>query len=120
MKITVNDSREIHAIQQEFSALFPYLKLEFFPKSDGNGKRIGIADPVSAAKTLNECRTIRKAGVVTIIPGMTVRDLAGRFRDVYGLEVQLLRNSGKIWLETTLTDDWTLEEQNLQGEALNR
>jgi hypothetical protein len=33
--------------------------------------------------------------------------------------VQVFRKSGKVWLETTVTDGWTLEEQNLQGEALS-
>jgi hypothetical protein len=33
---------------------------------------------------------------------------------------QVYRKSGKIWLETTVTDSWTLEEQNKQGESLSK
>jgi hypothetical protein len=33
--------------------------------------------------------------------------------------VQVLRKSGKAWLEATITDGWTLEEQNIQGEDLS-
>jgi hypothetical protein len=32
MKLTINDSRKIFAIQHEFSEIFPCLKVEFFAK----------------------------------------------------------------------------------------
>lgn len=51
-----------------------------------------------------------------ITPDMTVTDLEQSFNTIYGLGVQVFRKSGKIWLETTVTDGWTLEEQNRQGE----
>ena len=51
---------------------------------------------------------------------MTVIDLEKKFREVFGLGIQVFRKSGKAWLETTLTDNWTLEEQNRQGEALSK
>jgi len=50
---------------------------------------------------------------------MTVAEMEERFRDIYGLGVQVFRKSGTIWLETTVTDGWTLEDQNKQGEALS-
>jgi hypothetical protein len=50
---------------------------------------------------------------------MTVAELEQQFSDVYGLSVQIFRHSGKAWLETTVTDKWTLEKQNEQGKALS-
>ena len=35
MKITINDQRSQYAIQDEFCALFPNLKLEFYKKAPG-------------------------------------------------------------------------------------
>ena len=69
---------------------------------------------------MGECRSVHKKGIITITPNMTVVDLEQRFNDVYGLGVEVFRKSGKVWLETTVTDGWTLEEQNLQGEALSK
>jgi hypothetical protein len=119
MKITINDKRKIFAIQEDFNELFPYLKLEFFSKPH----KAGGASPKkllkSNSKTLGECRTIHKTGTISITPQMTVTELEQHFADVYGLSVQVFRKSGKIWLETTVTDSWTLEEQNKQGEALS-
>lgn len=71
------------------------------------------------SKTLGECRTIHKKGQITITPNMTVNDLEQCFSDIFGLGVQVFRKSGKVWLETTVTDGWTLEEQNNQGKELS-
>jgi hypothetical protein len=38
---------------------------------------------------------------------------------VYGIHVQLFRKSGKVWINTSVTSSWTLEEQNKQGEVLS-
>jgi hypothetical protein len=120
MKITINDRRKIHAVQEEFSTAFPYLRLEFFSKPQRVGGASSKKMIKSESVTLGECRTIHKNGSVEITPSMTVMELEQRLSDVYGLTVQVFRKSGKVWLETTVTDGWTLEEQNGQGEALSR
>lgn len=119
MKITINDRRRIHAIQADFTKQFPYLKIEFFAKPHKVGKGSPKKMMEVNAKTLGECRTIHDTGTITIVPQMTVADLEQNFKDVYGLSVQVFRKSGKVWLETTVTDNWTLEEQNRQGESLS-
>ena len=120
MKVPVNDKRKIFAIQEEFNALFPYLKLEFFSKPHKPGGASAKKFVKHNSKTLGECRTVHNNGNITITPEMTVLDLEQCFGDVYGLGVQVFRQSGKVWLETTVTDHWTLEEQNRQGEALSK
>lgn len=120
MKVTINDKRKIFAIQEEFNQLFPYLKLEFFSKPHKPGGATAKKFVKHNSKTLGECRTVHNMGQITITPQMTVTDLEQRFSDVYGLGVQVFRQSGKVWLETTVTDKWTLEEQNSQGEALSK
>jgi hypothetical protein len=120
MKLAINDKRKIFAIQDEFNALFPYLKLEFFAKPHKPGGASAKKLMKSNSKTLGECRTIHSDGKITITAEMTVSDLEQSFSDVYGLGVQVFRQSGKVWLETTVTDHWTLDEQNRQGEALSK
>ena len=119
MKITINDKRKIFAIQKDFNEAFPYLKLEFFAKPH----TVGGASPKKLmstnTKTLGECRTIHNTGKITITPEMTVAELEQHFGDVYGLSVQVFRKSGNALLETTVTDKWSLEQQNRQGEELS-
>ncbi len=120
MQITINDDRKIAAIQETFSSTFPFLKIEFFskPHKSGSGSAEKFMKPNN--KTLGECRTAHKEGIITITPQMTVAEMEEKFRDIYGLGVQVFRKSGTIWLETTVTDNWTLEDQNKQGEALSK
>lgn len=120
MKITINDKRKVFAIQEEFNQAFPYLKLEFFAKPHVFGGGSARALLMQNSKAIGECRTVHRKGHITITPQLTVAELEQRFSDVYGLAVQVFRKSGKIWLETTVTDGWTLEEQNNQGEALSK
>lgn len=119
MKITINDRRKIFAVQEEFTTAFPYLKLEFFAKPHSPGGGSAKKFITQQSKTLGDCRTIHNKGNITITGNMTVGDLEQRFADVYGLGVQVFRRSGKVWLETTVTDNWTLDRQNQQGESLS-
>ena len=118
MKITINDHKKIYNIQEEFNTVFPYLKLEFFSKFN-NPEDKSIKNFVKKNNnTLGECRTIQNIGKIAITPTMTVFELEQSFTNIYGLGIQVFRKSGKIWLEATITEDWTLEEQNKQGEDL--
>lgn len=119
MKITISDRRNISAIQKEFNDAFPYLKIEFFSKphsAGGPSPKKFMKDP---SKTIGECRTIRKSGTISITSATTVTELEQKLRNNFGLSVQIFRKSGKAWLETTVTDSWSLEKQNNQGEALS-
>jgi hypothetical protein len=120
MKIIINDRRKIFVVQKEFSELFPYLKIEFYAKAVKSGESSSNKLVKHAAKTLGECRTTHKSGTITITPKMTVAGLEDGFSSVYGLNAIIFRKSGKLWLETTVTDQWTLEEQNKQGELLSK
>lgn len=119
MKIKINDNRKISAIQEAFGKMFPYLKIEFFSKSHKVGGASSKNIMKHPSKTLNECRTKHSDGVITITPDQTVADLEQNFKNTYGLSVQVFRKSGNAWLETTVTDGWTLEKQNHQGETLS-
>lgn len=119
MKITINDHRKIFAIQEAFTHAFPFLRLEFFAKPHKPGGASAKKFIKHSAKTLGECRTIHNTGTITITGTTTVGELEQRFADIYGLGVQVFRKSGNVWLETTVTDSWTLERQNKEGESLS-
>lgn len=119
MQLTINDDRKLFAIQEEFTAQFPYLKLEFFSKPHKVGAPSSKKIMKHPSSTIGECRVIHNSGTLTLTPNMSVSDLEQSFADVYGLSVQIFRKSGRVWLETTVTDGWTLEKQNDQGKMLS-
>ena len=120
MEIILNDHRKIFAIQKEFSEMFPFLKLEFYAKSNIAGGASSIKLMKHISKTIAECRTIRAAGNITIQPNMTIGRLEQSFRDIYGLSVGVFRQSAAEWLETKETNDWTLDRQNTEAGRLNK
>lgn len=120
MKIEINDNRKVYAIQEEFNAAFPYLKLEFYTKPHTQGGASPKEIITESSKLIGDCRTIHDSGEITITPQLTVGELEQRFRDVYGLSVQVFRKSGKVWLETNETDNWSLEKQNDEGKELSK
>lgn len=120
MKIVINDHRKIFAVQKEFSEMFPYLKIEFLAKPKKSGAAASSKVIKLAAKTIGDSRTEHTKGTLTISPSMTVAELESSFRDIFGITAVVLRKSGKIWLKATVTDKWTLEDQNKQGEELSK
>lgn len=51
-------------------------------------------------------------------PMMKVSELEALLSKV-GLPAQVFRRSGNVWIETSLTNDWTLAQQNYEGELLS-
>jgi len=118
MQLLINNERTISEIRREFNDMFPYLKLEFFSRFHDAGKPSRLKFKIPAEKKLGEIRQSGNDGNMTIEPGMTVNALEQTLRNTFGLSAQVFRKSGGIWLETILTDTWTLAEQNRQGEFL--
>ena len=73
----------------------------------------------STGKTIADYGTNDAKTEIIITPQMTVSHLEQSFNTEYGISVKVYRNSCRVWLETTVTECWTLEEQNRQGEALS-
>jgi hypothetical protein len=119
MKIRIEDNRKISEIQKKFNSQFPYLKLEFFSRPHKNGAPSARVWMKPSDMNIGDCRVTRSDGDLEISPKMTVSDLEQRFKKIFGLNVQVFRKSGRVWLETSVTDSWTLEEQNSQGQTLS-
>ncbi len=115
MKIHINDSSTTKEIKEKFSRVYPYLKLEFFNKPHGEKEASVKEDLIKGDKTIGEIRTKRNEGDLIIHPTTKAGELEQAFEDKFGIHVQVFRKSGRIWLETTSTDNWTLKEQNEVG-----
>lgn len=120
MNIHIADDLSIRDIQKTFSEKFPYLKLEFFSRPHQSGKGSEKKYMRSNDAMLRDFRLIHSDGDLTIMDNMSVNEVEGLFREHFGLYVQVFRRSGRLWLETTATDNWTLKVQNEQGQELSQ
>ncbi len=109
--IHIDDSKKISEIQSEFSEHFPNLKIEFYHASHEEGEG-SAGKEIDSSKTIGEVRTKHVEGDISINGHAKVSTLEENFADNFGLNVQVFRKSGNVWLQTTLTDEWTLSEQD--------
>ncbi|WP_343631110.1 hypothetical protein [Fluviicola sp.] len=120
MKLIINDQQSIEQIRHSFNNQFPFLKLEFFSKRHESGQASSLQFLIRKDVTLKECRKVHHSGEIIITPDMRVSELEQLLWTDFGLGVQVFRKSGNVWLETILTDTWTLAEQNAEGEFLSK
>ncbi len=113
----ITDSKKIKDIQKEFNAKFPYLKLEFYKGKHESGAPSPAGKQLAPEKTIGQVRTVHAEGNLSIDSRLKVSTLEDRFWEQYGLNVQVFRLSGNLWLQTSTTDQWTLAEQNRKGES---
>jgi hypothetical protein len=120
MKIVVSKNKQLKAIQEEFHKWFPYLKLEFYSSShkfgEGSLKNSLLNNNLAISETP---KFHQDGGVINIDESMKVSELEKAFSDTFGLSVQVFRKSNDMWLQTTITDSWTLEKQNQNGREMN-
>ncbi|GAB4490983.1 MAG: hypothetical protein OHK0019_10540 [Saprospiraceae bacterium] len=121
MKIEVSKDKTIAQLQEEFSAAYPYIKLVFFTKLHkaykGSPAKFLVSD---RNVTLGSLSKKTHSGVLYLEPEMPTWQVERLFEEEFGLHVQIFRKSGNTWLETSVTDDLTLEEQNMKGKASER
>ena len=117
MLLHIGKNRLIGDIQREFNLLFPFLRLEFY--------RVDESNIIPSKRFLPEKYSLQYAGHnpnegdIHVNGEMTVLQLEQQFLSLFGLGVQVKRKSGNLWLETTMTDNWTLEKQNQHGREIS-
>lgn len=123
MIFTVNDKTKVNDFHKGFNDAFPFLKIDLFTHAFSEKKTISPVKRITDGnKTLCECGNIHPPGTITMTfsPDTTVAELKQIFKDLYNIKVQVFRQAGNSWLETTLTQNWTLEQQNKHGEILSK
>ena len=119
MTISITSERLIKDIQHEFSQVFPFLKIEFQrkPRPSMNSTHKIYALPNEFITGHSIKTNSRKTIVIT--PFMTVRELEDICEKNFGVFVQFYRKSGNLWLKVTMTDNWTMKQQNELGSEIS-
>jgi hypothetical protein len=118
MKLRIAPNRLISDVQKDFNDEFPFLKIEFFQKRMQQ-PAFTFQEMVPHNRRVAEGQTAVTDGDIEISATMTVKELEKIFKDQFSLAVQVFRRSGNLWLETTMTDGWTLGLQNQHGKEIS-
>jgi len=119
MVLHISGEKTIREIQNEFHEAYPFLKLEFFRHSHKAGKPSPKSDVVSPGSSIGVLMNGNKEASIEVNASKTVAWLEQEFHKKFGLNVQVFRKSQSLWIETSLTDHWTLGRQNEEGEIFS-
>src|SRR6059058_2238533 len=119
MKLFIEKESKVEDVKKIFTNSYPFLNIELYKKSF-NDRHIGTKKE-QLALTARLDRFIHASGkiVIDISSNVTVAELENQFADI-GLVAEVFRKSGNVWIESFLTDNWTLQQQNAEGEEITR
>ncbi len=120
MELNIAPDITIKEVQLSFQKLFPYLKIEFFKKPHHNGFGSPKAELYSSNMLLGNVSTKIRKDVLNFSKQTSVTSLETIFQKEFGLNVQVFRSSNNLWIETSLTDHWSLDRQNSEGEEISK
>lgn len=115
----ITQSVSVKEIQEYFSGLFPFLRINFFKNRKGSslsGQQVILFSPESLLKDIYPGII---DGELIFRESMSVYELENEFNTKFNLSVQILRRSGNLWLDTSRTNSWTLKEQNDLGREIS-
>lgn len=118
MILNISADARVHDVQQQFHKLYPFLKIEFFNRTHAVEKLSSESDKISGDAYL-KYYTRALPLTVDASEAMTVADFESTFLQLTDLSIQVYRRSGKLWIQTSMTDEWTLQEQNMHGQMMS-
>jgi hypothetical protein len=118
MILYIHQENQIRNIQNEFNEVYPFLKIEFF-KNSSKKKPLQKSEKINAGEKVKLVVNLNGSNKIDIGKQRTVAQLEEDFKELLGLNALVYRKSGNLWIETSLTDDWTLEQQNSEGEFIS-
>lgn len=119
MYLHISPTRLISEIQGEFTRNFNYLKLEFFTRRGFVNSDYSATQIAPPGRRIGDIQQVVTEGDIEIEGEMKVRELEERLKEEFSVAAQVFRRSGNLWLETTMTDNWTLNQQNRHGKEIS-
>ena len=119
-ELHISDDKHLKDIKDEFNAHFPHLKIEFFSEEHHEGEGSSRKAMYDDTLILKEIRKIHTEGNLSIDGHLKTVTFEDNFLKHFGVNVQVFRKSGRIWLQTILTDNLTLSVQEHKGEEYDR
>jgi hypothetical protein len=118
MVLYIDHDTQVQALQEKFNALYPFLQLHFIRTLEENGKPVKKIIKAAPEQKLREISGKLVPGMVSVSESRAVAEVLDDFRS-HGVIVQVYRKSGTLWVETSLTEDWTLERQNREAHLIS-
>lgn len=117
-QILITENTLLSDIQVAFTSYYPFLKIEFLKISteQHNTQKPKKLDASMAVKVITSSEM---PVTLNIESKRTISEISFDIKKILGLAVEFSRKSGNVWNIITLTDSWTLEDQNDAGKFIS-
>jgi hypothetical protein len=120
MKWILKNGCTVQEAQQKFGELFPHLLVKFYNKDHKPGQGNKSENELKPHEKLTFRTAVTSDDVVIQLHGgLKTENFERLMREEFGVNVQIYRKSGKIWLQTMQTDGWTLAEQERMASEMD-
>lgn len=114
--LKIDERISVSNFQKEFNSAFPFLKIELYKSALGKVNNTSV----KTMSLLNPSDQIGNSSKEIDITSLTtVAHLKQLLLEKLGISSLIYRKSGSMWIETSLTEDWSLERQNHEAEQMN-
>ena len=111
MENKIEAGKTFAEVQEEFSRTFPYLKIDLVMNS--------IHSKELCLTTKNGHTQIAdKISYIILTDNTTVKEIVHHFKALFNLSVKVQRKSDGEYVDTILTENWTLSKQNIEGKNM--
>lgn len=115
MILFIEDYKTIEDIQDKFSLFFPFLKIEFYKHPHHWYESSEAKECLPPYMLIGDIRKHHQHGELEIFSWFKTGDIEQEFHKKFNLNVQVFRQHGNYWVQTSGTDKLTLKEQNELG-----
>ena len=119
MIIVIKKDSLVRDVQNQFTGYFPFLKIEFL-KGSLEGGVVLKKEYATPGDFFKRIPSLKYEGEIYLDFKQAINELEKHFKEYYGVSIHIFRKAGNVWIETTLTNDWTLERQNKEAELMCR
>ena len=111
----ITKDKTIKEIKEVFNNSFPGLKIEFYKKHHGAYEGSMKDAQYDEHLTFEKISSSISSCEIDLSKTQSTKEVEDAFEERCALHVQIFRMSKDLWLQTSTTDDWTLEHQNEKG-----
>jgi len=119
MKLFIEKESLTEEVKKKITTCYPFLKIEFYKKQPAHIKTTQKKEAMPYHLPLIQFKNTGGKTVIDMGHNITVAELEDQFASL-GLLSEVFRKSGNVWIETSLTNNWTLQQQNMEGEEISR
>jgi hypothetical protein len=119
MELTIQKNSLVEDVNKAFTDHYPFLKIELYKMPVAGKHATTKREMLPSNLPLVLFANTNNKKIIDINSYITVAELENQFASI-GLMAEVFRKSGNVWIETILTNKWTLHQQNTEGEEISK